>query len=301
MTSQLVSSTPSPATDRPSWRRVNLRALARIEDLPSLSTVVAEFLDLARQEYFTAKDFEAVISKDQALVARLLKLANSGMYGKARNIHSIPEAVVLVGLEQMKKIVFAVSTEGLTRLRLRNYAYEPARGYWMHSTAVGLAARAVAEAIPDHPLHGEEAFVAGLLHDVGKLIVDDFLDPEPGKRRVTLDEEQDAVGLNHAELAEHILNQWKLPTSIVEAVRLHHADSAEAAATAGAQVLKFAQAIVRTWDIGFKEPVDLSPEFDAGPYADIVAALDLPVSRLDQILWDIRQNLAGIEMLYPDD
>ena len=282
------------------WRAVNLDVLRRIEKLPSLSSVVAEFLELSRREYFTAKDFEAVISKDQALVARLLKLANSGLYGKARNIHSIPEAVVLVGLENMKKIVFAVSTEGLTRLRLRNYDYEPSRGYWMHSTAVGLASRALIEALPEKPLHGEEAFVAGLLHDVGKLIVDDYLDAEAGKRRVTLEEDAEAVGLDHAELAQYILEQWRLPESIVAAIRDHHAPLDRLDVDPGSRVIQLAQVLVDTWHIGHGEPVDLSEDFEAEPYQAIIDRAGLPASKLPQVVWDIRQNLTGIEKLYAD-
>jgi putative nucleotidyltransferase with HDIG domain len=282
------------------WRAVNLDVLKRIEELPSLSSVVSEFLELSRREYFSAKDFEAVISKDQALVARLLKLANSGLYGKPRNIHSIPEAVVLVGLEHMKRIVFAVSTEGLTRLRLRNYDYEPSRGYWMHSTAVGLAARAIMEMLPEKTLHAEEAFVAGLLHDVGKLIVDDYLDPEPGKRRVTLAEEADAVGLDHAELAEYILQQWRLPDTIVSAIRDHHMPLARTDAAAGARVLQLAQVLVETWRIGHGEPVDLSPDFDPEPHAELLDRVGLPTTKLPQVVWDVRQNLTGIESLYTD-
>ena len=283
------------------WRAVNLDVLQRIDDLPSLSTVVSEFLELSRREYFSAKDFEAVLCKDQALVARLLKVANSALYGKSRSIRSIPEAVVMVGLDNMKKIVFAVSTEGLTRLRLRNYDYEPSRGYWMHSTAVGLAARSLIQSIPQKPLFDEEAFVAGLLHDVGKLIVDDYLDPEPGKRAVTLEEEAEAVGMNHVELAEYILKQWRLPETIVAAIRGHHPAGSLPAADGGARVLQLAQVIVGTWGVGHGEPVDLSPDFDPAPHSELIAAAGLPESKIAQVVWDIRQNLTGIEKLYPDD
>ena len=281
------------------WRTVNLEVLRSIEKLPSLSSVVAEFLELSRREYFTAKDFEAVISKDQALVARLLKLANSGLYGRPRNIRAIPEAVVLVGLENMKRIVFAVSTEGLTRLSLDNYHYEPSRGYWMHSTAVGLAARAVVAVLPDKPLHGEEAFVAGLLHDVGKLIVDDFLDPGPGPRVVSLDEERQAVGLDHAELAQYILEQWRLPESIVDAIHQHHTPLAQAGVHPGARVLQLAQVLVETWRVGHGEPIDLSRDFDPEPHAELIAAVALPPAKLPQVVWDLRQNLTGIDKIYP--
>lgn len=289
--------TTNRCTDK-GWRAVNLDVLQRIDDLPSLSTVVAEFLDLTRRDFFTAKDFEAVISKDQALVARLLKVANSAMYGRPRSIHSIPEAVVLVGLDQMKRIVFSVSTEGFTRTRLVNYAYEPHRGYWMHSTAVGLAARAITGILVDKPLHAEEAFVAGLLHDVGKLIIDDFLDPELGAREVSLDEEADAVGLDHAELAEYILRQWKLPETIVDSIRDHHRDLDLADTPAGARLLQLAEAIVATWNIGRTFEVDLGDEFDADTHRGLLDQLGVPEQRLPQVIWDVRQSLSGIDKLY---
>lgn len=285
----------------PVWRQVNLQVLERIEKLPSLSSVVSEFLRLCRQEFVSARDFEKVIAKDQALVARLLRVANSGMYGKSRSIRSIAEAVVLVGLANMTKMVYAVSTEGLTRNRLVNYAYEPSRGFWMHTTAVGLTARAVADAVPDRRLHPEEAFVAGLLHDVGKLVVDDFLDRTPGKRVVTAEEEVAAVGLDHAELAEYILKQWKLPPAIIEAVRFHHHPDQALDDPLGAQILALSQCIVRTWSIGYREPIDLELEFDTETAGSLVAQLQIPQSKLAQILWDVRQNLSGIEKLFPND
>jgi putative nucleotidyltransferase with HDIG domain len=275
--------------------------MERIEKLPSLSAVVSEFLRLCREEFVSARDFEKVIAKDQALVARLLRVANSGMYGKSRSIRSIAEAVVLVGLATMTRIVYAVSAEGLTRNRLVNYAYEPSRGFWMHTTAVGLTARAVADAVPDRRMHPEEAFVAGLLHDVGKLIVDDFLDRAPGKRQVTPAEEVAAVGLDHAELAEYILKQWKLPPAIIEAVRFHHHPDQALDDPTGARILALSQHIVRTWRIGSQEPIDLEPEFDPASAEDLVARLRIPEAKLAQILWDVRQDLAGIEKLYPSD
>ena len=283
------------------WRAVNLEVLQRAEDLPSLSTVVAEFLELARRDFYTAKDFEAVICKDQALVARLLRVANSGLYGKSRGIHSIPEAVVLVGLDNMKKLVFTVSTEGLTRLRLKNYDYEPSRGYWMHSTAVGLAARALIEVLPVKPLHGEEAFVAGLLHDVGKLIIDDFLDPCDGKRDVALAEEIEVAGLDHAGLAEYILRSWRLPENIVTAIRDHHEPATKPEICAGAVLMQLAQALVQTWRVGHGEPIDLSLDFDPTPHGFLLDRVGLPSGKIPQVVWDIRQSLSGIERLYCRD
>ena len=206
---------------RGQWRRIRFDVLDRIESLPSLSNVVLEFLTLARRDYYSAKDFETVICKDQALVARLLKVANCGLYGRSRSITSIPEAVVLIGLENLKKIVYAVSSAGLMRKQMAHYDFHSQQGFWVHSMALGQTARVVAEASPNCPLHGEEGLVTGLLHDVGKLVIDEFLTGEPGAP-VTLELEREAVGLDHAEMAEHILKQWNLPESITACVRHHH-------------------------------------------------------------------------------
>ncbi len=280
------------------WRTVRFEVLERIEKLPSLSNVVAEFLELSRKEFFTAKDFEAVICKDQALVARLLRLANSGIYGKPRSIRSIAEAVVLIGLDDMKKIVYAVSTEGTMRRELMNYRYEPESGFWAHALAVGMAAREIANAAPACSLHGEEAFVAGLLHDAGKLVIDDFLDPDVGQRCITRKEESAVVGLDHAALAEHLFKQWNIPTTISAPVRDHHANPLAAGTHIGGVVIQLAQVICAAWNVGQEGPTDLSEEVSLERQQGILTRLELTAEQMPQLIWDIRKNLVGIEDLF---
>jgi len=258
---------------------------------------VTEFLALARREFFTAKDFEKVISKDQALVARLLKVANSGLYGRSRSINSIPEAVVLIGLENLKKIVLAVSTEGMTQRQLASYDYHEDRGFWLHAMGVGNTSRVLAAAIPNSPLREEEAFVAGLLHDVGKLVIADFLDSNNGTP-VTQEEEVTAVGLDHAELAEHILHQWNLPVSITGAVRYHHNYQDSSDHKGGAAILALAQEICGVWGIGRKNPVDLSEDIAMDQCHEILEDLGLPQSKWEQIIWEVRQNLVELDSIF---
>ena len=295
----MTSATETSVT-HDSWRTVRIEVLDRVESLPSLSSVVVEFLELVRREYFTAKDFETVISKDQALVARLLKVANSGLYGRSRTIHSIPEAVVLIGLESLKKIVFAVSAEGLTRRRLEHYPYYPDHGFWVHSLGIAHVARVLAEASPRANLRGEEAFVAGLLHDVGKLVIDEFLEPS-GNIHVTRQEERAAVGLDHAELGGFILRQWNLPESITCCV-LHHHNSPEAGEWAlGAAVLSLAEEISSCWGLGHAEPVDLSMELPAERFRPFMDQLGIPEDKWAQVVWEIQQNMSGLAGLFELD
>jgi len=285
-----------PSAD-PRWRTVRFDVLERIEEMPSLSRVVTEFLALARRDVYSARDFEMVLSKDQALVARLLKLANSGIYGRSRSVRTIPEAVVLIGLEHLKKVVFAVNAAGLIRHALHHYGYHPDQGFWLHGLAVAQAAGVVAEASRACPLSGDEAYVAGLLHDVGKLVLDEFL-TRPGGGPVTLEEEREAVGLDHAELAEYILNQWNLPQAITGSVRWHHDYAAGGDWALGAAALALGEVVCRHWRVGYERPVDRGEEVPPEMCAASMEALGIPSAAWGQVIWDIRQRLVTLEDTY---
>ena len=292
-------STPAPAATEKTWRNIRFEVLEKMESLPSLNSVVLEFLELSQREYFTAKDFETVISKDQALAARVLKLANSGMYGRSRSINSIPEAVVLVGLENLKKLVFAVSTEGLTRRSLENYCYHENQGFWKHSLGVAQTGRVLAEVSPACQLRSEEAYLGGLLHDVGQLIIDEFLPPMDGKR-VGRQDETSAVGLDHTELGEYILRQWNLPESITACVRYHHDYKQAGEWTHGAAVVSLAEKICGHWGLGRKPAVDLSEEVPWEKFQETGNFIGLPEEKWDQVIWDIRQNLVSLDGIFQE-
>jgi putative nucleotidyltransferase with HDIG domain len=295
----MITTLTADRTNTP-WRKVRFDVLEHIERLPSLNSVVVEFLALARAEFFTAKDFEVILSKDQALVARLLKVANCGLYGRSRTITSIPEAVVLIGLENLKKIVYAVSAEGMTRNDLIHYDYHTSQGFWHHAMGVGHTTRIIAEASPVCRLHGEEGFVAGLLHDVGKLIIDEFLETMPGLR-VSREEEAEAVGLDHAELAEYILRQWNLPDAISASVRFHHDYRSGGEWACAAAALSLAQGICGAWGIGRKAPVDLSQEVPYPPFLEVMDYLEIKPENWDRIIWDVSQSLVKVEEIFGGD
>jgi HD-like signal output (HDOD) protein len=280
-------SSPTQAPSQADWKNIQIKVLERAENLPSLSSVVHEFLELSRREFFTGKDFERVIIKDQALVARLLKIANSGMFGAPREIRTIPEAVVLVGLENMKNMVYAVSASGLMRREMKCYSY-PDAGFWMHSIGVGITCRAICEPSRKPPLAAEEAFVAGLLHDVAKLILDDFLDPAPGQRVVTLEEEREICGLDHTELAEHILKSWHIPQCQDDSWH------------PGAALVHLADFICNTWGVGSQELMSLGEEIRPQDHQAILETLGLTDGILPQILLRVRQKMAELANYYED-
>ncbi len=292
---------PPQADSSPqNWRNIRFEVLETIGHLPSLNTVVSEFLDLTQREIYTARDFETVLSKDQALVARLLKVANSGLYGRSRSISSIPEAVVLIGLEHLTKIVYTVSTEGLVRKNLIHYDFHPEQGFWLHGLGVAHACSVVADAAVDCPLRGDEAYVAGLLHDVAKLVIDDFL-PEQEYDSVTIQHEIEAVGLGHPELAEYILRQWNLPGAITSSVRWHHDYEHAGEWRLGAAAIFLAQRVCNAWGIGRRTRLDLAEAMPADDFGDLLAVLGIPAGRWEQVVWDIRQRLVHLETCFTEE
>ncbi len=275
-----------------------------IQKLPSLSNVVSEFIKLSKREYLTGRDYERVISKDPALVARMLKMANSAYFSRQRKIGTITDALVLLGLDQVKKIVYAVSANGLLRRAIRNYAHN-GEGIWLHSMAVAVTCRAMAGASTYGGLGGEEAFVAGLLHDIGKLVIDDFLDDYPGPREVLLEEEFAACGMDHAQLGGYVLGNWEFPETIVDAVRYHHdpysgvsGESRVGDALPGAALVRMADGFCRTWRVGTDVVVDFSREIDLGEYRELMMAVGLNLTELAEVQEDLHVELEGLGEIY---
>ena len=279
------------------WRNIRFEVLEKVEDLPSFNSVVMEFMKLSRREFFSAKDFETVICKDQALVARLLKVANCGLYGRSRTINSIPEAIVLIGLDNLKRIVYAVSSQGIMCNKLVHYGFHDEQGFWIHSMAVGQAARILSECCPECGIRGEESFVSGLLHDVAKLILDGFLGNRPHKK-VSLEMERTAVGLDHCELAGLILKQWNIPPAITGPVTFHHDFQAGGDWKKAAAILSLARGICAEWNVGIDHPIDVSQEIPMSRFAAEMEEIGLDQSRWESVIWNIRQSLSGMEELF---
>ncbi|MDP6419402.1 MAG: HDOD domain-containing protein [Candidatus Krumholzibacteria bacterium] len=273
------------------------KTLARMESLPSLGSVVKEFLAVARREYFTASDFEKVIRKDQALVARLLKVANSSFFAGGRSISTIHDAVVLIGMDNMKNMVYAVSSSGLLRREMDCYDY-PGRGFWTHAMAVAITSRKLAEAMKQPPLLGEEAFVAGLLHDIGKLVLDELFDPIPGRRPICREEEEEVSGFEHPELARHVLQRWKLPEHIIQAVRYHHDPWNRGKSHPAAVLVHLSDQLCNQWGLGRRNLEDLGREVDVQDYRKEMRSLGFERESFLRLLWQLRQDLQDLDHLY---
>ncbi len=195
--------------------------------LPTLPTVITQMIGLIDNPKTSAKDVASLISTDQALTAKILKLANSSFYGFPREIATVNHAVVVLGFETVKSLGLSVSV--LERFAGGNSGTDFDRQkFWEHSIACGVAARMLAGKLR-YRVQGE-AFAAGILHDIGKLILSQYFTDEFAQiLALVRDEdlyigkaEEQVLGLTHSEIGHWLAEKWNLPDKLVSAIAYHH-------------------------------------------------------------------------------
>ena len=171
-------------------------------------------------------DISKVITEDQGLTARLLRLANSPMFGCYAKVDSITKAVTIIGTQQLRDLALAASVMGVFKgipEDLMNMA-----SFWRHSIACGIIARCLA--VYRRESNVERLFVAGMLHDVGQVVLvatrpeisRELLEAQRDTGRFYRELERERLGFDHAELGGALLKKWKIPATIGEPVTCHH-------------------------------------------------------------------------------
>ncbi len=204
------------------------KKIESVHDLPTLPTVASEIIALAKSPRTNAADVGRMIERDQALTAKVLKLVNSSFYGFPGQIRSVQHAVVIIGFNKVKNVVMTASVFDLAKGRVSDRLDLPA--FWEHGLGVAIASQIVAKEIGGPALQPEDAFVAGLMHDLGKLILDQFLTDEyiavidrvREEGGLLLDAEKEVLGFTHALVGIWLTERWKLPQPLQDAIKLHH-------------------------------------------------------------------------------
>ncbi len=197
-----------------------------ILDLPTLPTVVAKIVELVDNPRTNASTLAHLISRDPALTARMLKMANSAYYGFPRRIGTINLAIVILGFNTVRDL--AVSASLVERVNLAYEGGDLMSDFWEHSISTAVAARMLQRFSPAGSVG--ESFVAGLLHDIGRLVVARYLPDEFVKLQEALKESQEPLwalehqilGTTHGEIGGMLCKRWNLPEGLCEAIRWHH-------------------------------------------------------------------------------
>jgi len=194
--------------------------------LVSLPEVCIQVQALADSPHTTADDIADVVGKDTALTTRLLKLVNSAYFSLPRKIDTVSRAVNLIGMRELRNLTLAASAAEVFS-RIPSSLIDMA-AFWQHSVFCGLMARNLAQHA--NVLHSERLFTAGLLHDVGRLLMLMKVPDDIGKaesmrlqsKRDICEIEQELVGFDHAEVGQALLLHWNLPKNLCASVRYHH-------------------------------------------------------------------------------
>ncbi len=194
-----------------------------IASLPEVFLKVNEMIDSPRH---SAADIGRVISHDAALSTRLLKIANSVFYGFPSQIDTISRAITVIGTRELRDLILATSVMRVFKGLPNDLV--TMEDFWRHSICCGLAARSLAAQRGEQLV--ERFFVAGLLHDIGSLLVYRKI-PELAREALLRAQynnvplyraEQDVMGFDHAAVGVEILRKWKLPEHLQEATEFHH-------------------------------------------------------------------------------
>lgn len=219
MTTTLGSS--SNTANSPAWTK-------NLDSVPTLPTVAGRLIEMALNEKSSATDIGDLISKDPALTARLLKVVNSSSYGLRNEVTSVSHAITILGRQALRSLVLGISIFETVndKERPRSAARET---LWKHSVATAAAAQLIAQAVGK--VNPEEAYISGLTHDIGKVVLD-LVRPNEYQQALdalaTLSGDEDrscearCCGADHAQVGVLLADRWGLPSGIRASIQFHH-------------------------------------------------------------------------------
>lgn len=203
-----------------------LKQLQNISNLPAVPKVLHEISQLFNLPRISLKQVGNIVEKDPALTLKVLSVANSPLYGLRRNVKSIDSAVLILGIQEIKSIVTSIKMTSTIKMKPDKF-FDPNK-FWHHSMSVGMLAQRMAKDL-GFSFEGD-CFVAGMLHDMGILVMHEFLTKEfnliKDETKLSscsfLEKEYDVLGLSHQEIGEFLTQKWSLPPVYSDALRFHH-------------------------------------------------------------------------------
>lgn len=199
----------------------------RTADLPVIPAVALRIMHEADSNTTSASQIAMLLARDPALASRVLRLANSAYYGLSGQVFGLKEAVVVLGLRCVKNLALVAASYPWLSKPLHGYGLEP-KDLWMHSHGTAVAAMLVAQR--SGRLRDDEAFTAGLLHDIGKLAMNVWLERKT-EALIQLSSlngwsfvecERTVLGYDHGQVGGRLAERWNLPLSVIDSARYHH-------------------------------------------------------------------------------
>ena len=200
--------------------------LENVKNLPAVPKVLEEISLIFDSPDISVNKISKIVGKDQSLMLKILSIANSPLYGLRRNVTSVENAILVLGIHEVKSIVTSLKMSSSINVKADKY-FDPNK-FWHHSIVVGILAQRISK---DLGFNFEgNGFVAGMLHDMGILVIHEFLQNEYKEiiehaqtNNITfLEAEYKVMGVSHQEIGEFLAEKWSLPSVYTDALRYHH-------------------------------------------------------------------------------
>lgn len=272
----------------------NKKVQALIEDivtLPSLPGVVTKVTGMIADESASVGEVAAVIAGDPSLSLKVMRLVNSAFYGMRNRVTSVEHAAALLGMKVLKNLVLTASVFTLFKEKGKHRLFNQA-DFWKHSVNCGLAGRALVKtASKGELIDPEEAFLVGLLHDIGKLVFSQYLFDDFDKALTMAEEEgiplyeaeKRVMGVDHAEMGGALAEKWNLQEGLVSAILMHHDPLATDPPDYLALVVNFANGLSHLTESADDEPQDEEAEPQMPCSEECLAALQLEPEDLEAV------------------
>ncbi len=260
--------------------------ITKINSMPTLPTIALRVIDVTSDPESSASDLMKIISPDISITTKILKIANSPFYGLTREISSLQHALTVLGFTEIRNLVIAtVAFESFKNFK-RDGKFEINK-FWKHSFYCGLASKLIATELN---IRSNELFVAGLVHDIGKLAMFlafpiEFMEQveilSPLKiKHTAFEAEKGVFGMTHDEVGMKLLERWMFPKSLIIAVGYHHRPQDTDKKSLFPIIIHVADILTHAYEIGDECEDD---SFDTELYYDDVVDL----SRLYGINWEM--------------
>lgn len=272
----------------------------KLADLPPLPAVVTRIMEMVNNPETSAEDLNQLISMDQALSSKVLRIVNSAYYGFPKRISTITHAVVILGFNTVRNLVLGVSAFGLLSQKSIPYGLNRAK-FWEHSVAAAVAGNVLARRrLARSRSAAEEAFIGALLHDIGVLFLDSYF---PVQYAVTIafaaregrssrEAEAMILGMDHVTIGRRIAQHWNFPSRLVSMIGNHHEPSRQKEHFDMAAIVHAADWMA--WQCGYP-----SSEHTQAPelLPEVVEWLEFDETTLEEIKCEVLQQFLVCEDL----
>jgi len=232
-----------------------LEEFSNIKNLPTIPKVVLEVNEMLRTHSGDIARLTEIVGKDQGLTTKILAVANSPLYGLPRNVSSLEFGIMLLGMGEISNIVTALSLASVVRGdNVENFDY---MDFWTHSMLVGTASKDIAKRLGFPEIAGD-AFVAGMLHDIGIQLIARYF-PEQFEKIVFMVNENNVsyykaemaiLGLTHEDIGHFLITKWNLPNNLADVLKYHHKPSALDKENTTLNIVHLADLMTKLFDIG---------------------------------------------------